>query len=624
MEDEIKQQMNLLSSIVDFTTPECVEPLEYLFIVSADTTKRFALGEGLVEWNYVAVFRKIWAQLFPINPPPEYKETVDKRLCHSASILWNCSDVSTKINKQCIECGVHADIFRYLDDPKLDSVASAQGLLGIIFNMELHCDVRNSFRECSAFRILQKFMKADDMQVKCVAQILLASIITEDERDIIDTDDSNIIFLIQVIDDAFKQPDGRSHGFQPYEMIYGLNKLAANDSNKERIVKNGGLPYYVKMMGENCTEQDQYLAARGIWLLAFKCKGFILNEPACMNALDKLASSPLSKKVKREASGALWILRDKEAEIKKKDNIPSLPSTILPKASRHVMISYQWDSQPMVLQLRDELKKAAYNVWIDVDDIRGSIVEAMASAVENAAIVLVCVSQKYKESPNCRMEAEYALERKVDMIPLIVESQYKPDGWLGLLCGKKLYFSFKEKGQFDSSFACLVKEIGDRGKHLSQYQQTGGEKMAQTTNVAPSGRPTSTRYLNKGRRSRGGKIRKVGKDRYFDGDWRLQKTPLIQKSGTQASLIQSSPVPYQGSSYQSGVAGSWSTDEVRQWLVAQGLAQYTHRFAGFDGKFLMEYLATRDKAPEFFYARLHDMGMTLLDIMKFTWALRKL
>jgi len=32
----------------------------------------------------------------------------------------------------------------------------------------------------------------------------------------------------------------------------------------------------------------------------------------------------------------------------------------------------------------------------------GSVLEAMAMAVEKAAVVLVCLSQKYKESPSCR------------------------------------------------------------------------------------------------------------------------------------------------------------------------------------------------------------------------------
>ena len=71
-------------------------------------------------------------------------------------------------------------------------------------------------------------------------------------------------------------------------------------------------------------------------------------------------------------------------------------------SSKHVMISYNWGQQPLMLKLRDALKKDGYNVWMDVDNIGGSTLQAMASAVENSAVILVGVSRKYKDSPNCR------------------------------------------------------------------------------------------------------------------------------------------------------------------------------------------------------------------------------
>ena len=39
---------------------------------------------------------------------------------------------------------------------------------------------------------------------------------------------------------------------------------------------------------------------------------------------------------------------------------------------------------------------------MDVDNMAGSTLQAMAEAVEDADVVLVCFSQKYKNSPNCR------------------------------------------------------------------------------------------------------------------------------------------------------------------------------------------------------------------------------
>ena len=39
---------------------------------------------------------------------------------------------------------------------------------------------------------------------------------------------------------------------------------------------------------------------------------------------------------------------------------------------------------------------------MDIDQMGGSTLQAMADAVEKASIVLMAMSQKYKDSPNCR------------------------------------------------------------------------------------------------------------------------------------------------------------------------------------------------------------------------------
>ena len=86
-----------------------------------------------------------------------------------------------------------------------------------------------------------------------------------------------------------------------------------------------------------------------------------------------------------------------------------------------------------VLRVVDSLKARGYDVWVDVQDMSGSTVDAMALAVEGASVMLVCVSRSYKESSNCRLEANYGLQREVPMVPLMMEEGYAPDGWLGLL-----------------------------------------------------------------------------------------------------------------------------------------------------------------------------------------------
>jgi male-specific lethal 1 len=41
-------------------------------------------------------------------------------------------------------------------------------------------------------------------------------------------------------------------------------------------------------------------------------------------------------------------------------------------------------------------------VWMDIDQMGGSTLQAMAEAVEGADVFLMCMSNKYKHSPACR------------------------------------------------------------------------------------------------------------------------------------------------------------------------------------------------------------------------------
>ena len=75
---------------------------------------------------------------------------------------------------------------------------------------------------------------------------------------------------------------------------------------------------------------------------------------------------------------------------------------LVPEKNPHLMISYQWDSQSTMLQIRDKLRSAGFTVWIDVQNMSGSTLESMAAAVENCSVFLMAISRKYLESPNCR------------------------------------------------------------------------------------------------------------------------------------------------------------------------------------------------------------------------------
>eukprot|EP01046_Picozoa_sp_COSAG06_P060292 COSAG06_NODE_12770_length_1332_cov_1.150041_1_plen_443_part_11 len=79
------------------------------------------------------------------------------------------------------------------------------------------------------------------------------------------------------------------------------------------------------------------------------------------------------------------------------------------KPPPHVMASYNWDHQDVILRVVASLQDRGYLVWVDTEQMKGATVDTMALAVEGSAVVLIGVSRAYKESSNCRMEAQYAL-----------------------------------------------------------------------------------------------------------------------------------------------------------------------------------------------------------------------
>ena len=109
-------------------------------------------------------------------------------------------------------------------------------------------------------------------------------------------------------------------------------------------------------------------------------------------------------------------------------------------ASKHVMLSYQWDHQPQVTRAHDLLVKLGLKVWMDISGGMGSdIYDSMAEGVSNAFVVVAFMSQKYQDSENCMLEAKYARQCGVGILPVMVESGWRPSGWLGIILAGALW-----------------------------------------------------------------------------------------------------------------------------------------------------------------------------------------
>ena len=78
--------------------------------------------------------------------------------------------------------------------------------------------------------------------------------------------------------------------------------------------------------------------------------------------------------------------------------------------------------------------------------------------MDGAQFILMCMSETYKRSANCKSEAEYAFNRKKHIVPIKMKKDYTPDGWLGFILGTRMYIDFGEH-EFEKAVELLHNEI---------------------------------------------------------------------------------------------------------------------------------------------------------------------
>ena len=116
----------------------------------------------------------------------------------------------------------------------------------------------------------------------------------------------------------------------------------------------------------------------------------------------------------------------------------------------HVMLSYNQKScSDYAMKMHKKLRGEGIPTWVDYEDMKGgNLMDNMSGAVENAAIVVSFVHNLYKESGNCRREADYAAVKKKRILYAHCQPGYDADGWLGILMGNSLYYNLA--GNFEA------------------------------------------------------------------------------------------------------------------------------------------------------------------------------
>ncbi|KAK7502890.1 hypothetical protein BaRGS_00005839 [Batillaria attramentaria] len=365
--------------------------------------------------------------------------------------------------------------------------------LSVVHNIAMRDDNIERFRQLHASDTLLLYLDSHDEGVKLAAVASLADIVTEQEADKLATSSETAHFLLNRLKRALKHKTHRFKGWSVEELVRAVRQLARNDANKRLLVEEGALPLLTEGVQSSFVDEKTE-CMQCLWVMSFDKRNadeMLASEQLMEEVVLAFEDHSLPKVCRHSAQGILWQLRDELVKTEKyrcvgekfqnkvhtdktSEVIAGKSSTVPGMPAGHVMLSYQWADQETVKQIRDELQAKGFRVWMDIDNMGGSTLQAMAEAIEEAFVVLMCMSQKYKDSPNCRAEAEYAFQQRKKIIPLIMQQGYRPDGWLGMILGAKLYYDFSGKYSFESRIMQLIKAVRESAGMLTSSDSVDG------------------------------------------------------------------------------------------------------------------------------------------------------
>jgi hypothetical protein len=231
------------------------------------------------------------------------------------------------------------------------------------------------------------------------------------------------------------------------ELLDSLYHISISDSVKYKIFQDYGMSQILEKIIYNGNSIEIEYGLKVLWQLAFDKKVIdcIKSNQQLLEKLKELSLSNdlngRSRNIITNSKGILWLINIKQTQnlknkinsdelnLKTSSSLSSSSSSSKKDNPHHIMISYNRESRDLCIKIKKDLEAKGYKVWIDIENITGSSLDSMAKAIENSMCVIVSMTEKYKLSAFCRAEAEYSFNINKPIIPLIMQENYRPDGW---------------------------------------------------------------------------------------------------------------------------------------------------------------------------------------------------
>ncbi|XP_072022260.1 uncharacterized protein [Amphiura filiformis] len=585
----IDKAFKYLQKCDDYTSSKAEAALSTIW--QSQTGDINQIGLYLSTQGYGQLFGRMWSHLCGFLTREQWGKAGFSNLNLMLQTYLNFTDICPELCVELGKCGSIPMLFaglkelgNYFEQEKEFKMIKGpvQNILFLLCNsISRASSNRKFFREADAYGIFKKYLTSQNGMVSLLSLMILAYVVDDTESGVLATSNGGVAILVKWLQSATKSSNHEvgfcGVGGSAKEILDCVNRLSINDSNKLEIEKEGGIPTIVRMLQDDFNEEEQCVAAEAVWNLTFVES--IKNGPQLQEAvplLDKLRHST-NRDLRNASAFAFWeINNNRHEDLPTRESIPQESPPSYEEAIKEprqamahtakVMISYQWDFQSIAEKIRDNLVNHGYRVWMDVTHLRADILSSMAEAVEKSEIILIFMSETYKNSQSCRTEAEYAYKLKKKVIPLLVQQDYTPDGWLGALQGMQLYYKFLSEDLTQTDLASLL---------------TALEELTDACRRIPD---------------------------EHDG-------PL---GATQATTVHATPNP------NSSVC-NWTEEDVQDWLRKKKLDDLCETLDTFEGSHLEKMYSDYSRDPKEFKDELRsDYQMNAKTCLKFTVALEKL
>lgn len=511
----------------------------------------------------------------------------------------------------------------------------------VCFYLASNEDTKNDMISAGVIEPLVEIMSSGVLELDCVsAAIAVANLVGDEEDSPALSAAAGAQGFYKLLVDALEAslngtdyPVGSNLFYRNWKVVQGLANLAKADINKERLGVSGLIPQLKRCLDQDDTDGRLHeFTMSTLWQLCFHetNQARIRDNGSLRIEIERLVDHGETELIRQAAQGIMWqIARQPEKSERRKAPRFVKKSVVKPTttpASRAgpslnsptdnngngngsmgkrptIMCSYCWAQQPIMIRIKERLEVGGSRVWMDLDSMSGSTLEAMASAVENADIVLVGVSKDYKNNGACRTESEFAHKLGKPFIPIILEDNYVPDGWLGKILALSdvcpRLTDWADDRMFERCIADIKRGLAEKGITQLEKQLAASPTPVKALNQSPTMSPAPNTNNN--------------------------ATTTFTTTNNNHNSSSSG-----NTSVNLSHVECMSKEEVGQWLTRIGLQRYeaTFKAHNMDGESLAcAYYIAQHSTNSLNCVKADfqtELNMSLGDAYKFLWNLKKL